>query len=123
RLARASRLRALELGHPQLEDPRRVFLRMIGAEENAALAAPVETREIRLWIEARARARAMPANVDETVHDEIHRAKTDERCDEPAEHLPRDNDGVSGCDEVDRCSEHGREKYTEPERHERGPAE
>ena len=57
RLARAARLRALELRHPQLEDPARVLLRLVGAEEHALLAPPVEDREIGLRNESAPAAR------------------------------------------------------------------
>ena len=79
RLARPASLRALELGHAQLENPARVFLRLIGAEEHALLAPPIENRKVGRRRERRLHETASSLHPCQAVHDAVDQRDDPER--------------------------------------------
>ena len=124
RLARAAGLRALELGHPQLEDPARVLLRLVGAEEHALLAPPVEDREVGLRHAAPAPCGAgVGASPGDAVDDAVDERQHEQRHRQPDEHLLRDEHRVGGRDEDDRGGDEGAEQRAQAERDDRRAAE
>ncbi len=123
RLAGSARLRALELRHAKLEDPARVFLRLVGAEEHALLAAPVEDREVRRRNQHGRRRAAPPARPGHAMDDAVDDRQHQQREREPHEHLLRDQDRVGGRDRDDGCGDERAEEDAQSRGHERRAAE
>ena len=73
----------------KLEDPARVLLRLIRAEENALLASPVEDRDVRLRHQHLHR-RPAPPRPGQAVDDAVDDRQREKRQREPHQDLLRD---------------------------------
>ncbi len=123
RLAGAPGLRPLELGHAQLEDPARIFLWLVGAEEHALLAAPVEDREVGLRHESLGGGYPPAPRVRESVNDPVDDRQREQRQRQPDQDLLRDLDRIDGHHDDDRGRDERAEQHAQRDGDDRGPAE